>query len=201
MTKTIELLHAETAFDGFFRLERVKLRHSLYAGGMSQPIIRERLISADVAAVLPYDPARDEVVLIEQFRIGALERGPAAWLLEIVAGRIERGERADAVAARECLEETGCTVERLLPIGRFFTSPHRSNETTHLYCGIVDASAARPIAGLPGEGEDIRVRRLAADQALGLLRDGQIDSAWPLVALQWLALNREVLRQQAAATG
>ena len=195
MIKAIELLHAETAFDGFFRLERVKLRHSLYAGGLSQPIIRERLISADVVAVLPYDPALDEVVLIEQFRIGALERGPAAWLLEIVAGRIEQGEEARAVAGRECLEETGCTVECLLPIGRFFTSPHRSNETTHLYCGVVDATGARKHAGLASEGEDIRVQRLAADQALALLRGGRIDSAWPLIALQWLALNRDALRE------
>jgi ADP-ribose pyrophosphatase len=195
MNKTVELLHTETAFDGFFRLERIKLRHSLYAGGLSQPLIRERLISADVAALLPYDPRLDEVVLIEQFRIGALERGPAAWLLEIVAGRIERGEKADDVAARECCEETGCTVERLLAIGRFFTSPHRSNEVTHLYCGIVDATAAQAHAGLLCEGEDIRVRRFAAEDALALLRDGSIDSAWPLIAVQWLALNRDALRR------
>ena len=197
MNRTIELLHAETAFDGFFRLERIKLRHGLVAGGLSQPLIRERLISADVAALLPYDPGRDEVVLIEQFRIGALERGPAAWLLEIVAGRIERGESAAEVAARECREETGCTVERLLPIARFFTSPHRSNEVTHLYCGLVDAASALGHAGLPSEGEDIRVRRFAAEEALALLRDGVVDSTWPLIALQWLAMNRAALRASA----
>ena len=194
MTNAIELLHAETAFDGFFRLERIKLRHALFAGGMSEPLIRERLVSADVACVLPYDPVRDEVVMIEQFRIGALERGPSAWLTEIVAGRIERGEQPEDVGARECLEETGCTVLRLLPIGRFYTSPHRSNETTHLWCGIVDAASARRHAGLSCEGEDIRVQRLTADDALALVRDGRIDSAWPLVALQWLALNRVQLR-------
>lgn len=196
MTRTIELLHTETAFDGFFRLERIKLRHSLHAGGLSEPIIRERLRSADVAAVLPYDPVRDEVVMIEQFRIGALERGPAAWLLEIVAGRIEGGAAAEEVAARECVEETGCTVSRLVPIGRFFTSPHRSNETTFLYCGVVDAATAQAHAGLSSEGEDIRVLRLPAARALALLHAGRIDSAWPLVALQWLALNRDRLRQE-----
>jgi ADP-ribose pyrophosphatase len=195
MNKTIELLHAETAFDGFFRMERIKLRHGLYAGGMSEPLIRERLIGAHVAAVLPYDPRLDEVVLIEQFRIGALERGPDAWLLEVVAGRIERGETPEGVAARECQEETGCTVQQLLPIGQFFTSPHRSNEVTHLYCGMVDATTARTHAGLPAEGEDIRVRRLGADEALALLHEGDIDSAWPLVALQWLALHRDGLRR------
>jgi ADP-ribose pyrophosphatase len=196
MTKAVELLHAETAFDGFFRLERVKLRHTLHAGGLSQPIIRERLISADVAAVLPYDPSLDEVVLIEQFRIGALERGPAAWLTEIVAGRIERGEKAEDVARRECLEETGCTIGHMLPIGHFFTSPHRSNETTHLFCGVVDATTTKPLAGLSCEGEDIRVQRLPADRALALMHDGSIDSAWPLIALQWLALNRDLLRRR-----
>ena len=195
MTRKIELLHSETAFDGFFRLERIKLRHSLFAGGLSAPLIRERLVSADVAAVLPYDPVRDEVVLIEQFRIGALERGPGAWLLEIVAGRIERGDAAADVARRECVEETGCAVERLVPIGSFFTSPHRSNEVTHLFCGIVDAAAARAHAGLAAEGEDIRVRRLHADGALALLREGAIDSAWPLIGLQWLEVNRESLRR------
>ncbi len=194
MSRSIEVLRRELAFDGFFRLERVELRHSLHAGGTSAPLTRERLLTCDVAAVLPYDPGRDEVVLIEQFRIGALERGEEAWLLEIVAGRIDPGEDPDDVARRETFEETGCLAERLVPIACFFTSPHRANETTHLYCAVVDAAAARETTGLAHEGEDIRVLRMTVADALERLRGGRIDSTWPLVALQWLALNHQSLR-------
>lgn len=197
MTRKIEVLRRDVAFDGFFRLERVELRHSLHAGGMSSPLTRERITTADVAAVLPYDPRLDELVLIEQFRVGAMERGEGAWLLEIVAGRIEPGEDPAGVARRETCEETGCTVARLVPIASFYTSPHRANETTHLYCGIVDATTARESAGLPHEGEDIRVLRMPVADALDRLRRRQVDSTWPLVALQWLALNRESLRAAA----
>jgi ADP-ribose pyrophosphatase len=194
MTRKIEVLRRDVGFDGFFRLERIALRHSLQAGGMSPPLTRERLITADVAAVLPFDPRRDELVLIEQFRVGALERGEGAWLLEIVAGRIEAGEDPESVARRETVEETGCAVERLLPMASFYTSPHRATETTHLYCGIVDATTAHEAAGLAHEGEDIRVLRVAVAEALSRLRNGQVDSAWLLIALQWLALNRDGVR-------
>ncbi|GAB4176257.1 MAG: ADP-ribose diphosphatase [Rhodocyclaceae bacterium] len=191
-----EILSREICYEGFFRLERLRLRHSLHAGGMGPVLVRERVERGDVAAVLPYDPVRDEVVLIEQFRVGALDDPGGAWMTEVVAGLIEPGETPEEVARREAVEEAGCILGELVPIARFYASPAKSSERSHLFCGRADASDAGGIHGLAHEGEDIRVLPMAFDEAWSLLRSGGIDSAWPIIALQWLAANREALRRR-----
>lgn len=191
----VELVSREIAWQGFSRLERIRLRHSLHAGGMSGEIERELVERGDVSAVLLYDPAADKVVLIEQFRVGALADPQGPWLLEVVAGLIEPGESPEDVAQREALEEAGCTVANLIPITTFYASPSKTSERSYLFCGRVDASKAGGIHGLPHEGEDIRVVPLATDEALALLAQGRINSAWPMIALYWLAQNRESLRR------
>lgn len=195
-TKDLEILEQETCYQGFYRLQRVRLRHRLFAGGMSPPIVREVIEKGDVAAVLLYDPQRDEVVMIEQFRIGARNDPRGPWLLEVVAGLIESGETPPAVARREAREEAGCEVTDLLPISEFYTSPAKTSQRTHLYLGRVDSSAAGGIHGLAAEGEDIRTVCLAAEQAISLAEQGRIDSAWPLIALLWFARHREPVRRR-----
>jgi ADP-ribose pyrophosphatase len=149
-----------------------------------------------VAAVLPLDPQRARVVLIEQFRAGAYARGWHPWLLECVAGIIEQGESAEDVARRETQEEAGCRITELIPItAPFLSSPGACTETVSLFCGRVDAAAVGGIHGLVEEGEDIRVGSWTIDEALELLACGRIVNAKTIIALQWLALNRErVLR-------
>ncbi|HMW56952.1 MAG: NUDIX domain-containing protein [Candidatus Accumulibacter phosphatis] len=192
----VEIIGQEICYQGFFRLERLRLRHRLFAGGMSPAIVRETIEKGDVAAVLLYDPQRDEVVMIEQFRIGARADPRGPWLLEIVAGLIEDGETPAAVACREAMEEAGCTVTDLLPISSFYTSPAKTSQRTHLYLGRVDSRNAGGIHGLAHEGEDIRVVCLAAGQAVVLAEQGRIDSAWPLVALWWFARHHQEVRQR-----
>lgn len=189
-----QTLQRRTAYQGYFRLERFELRHTLFRGGWGTPIVRERIERGDVVAVLPYDPLRDEVVLIEQFRVGALEDPDGAWLVEIVAGVAEEGESLDEVAAREVMEETGCRVGALLPVCRYYSSPGTTSERVHLYCARVDATGAEGVHGLAEEGEDIRVFRVPAAVALEDLERGGVTSAIPLVALQWFAAHRERLR-------
>ena len=195
-TEDLEILEEETCYQGFYRLQRVRLRHRLFAGGMSPAIVREVIERGDVAAVLLYDPQRDEVVMIEQFRIGARNDARGPWLLEVVAGLIEPGETPPAVARREAWEEAGCAITDLLPISEFYSSPAKTSQRTHLYLGRVDASAAGGIHGLAAEGEDIRVVRLAAEQAITLAEQGRTDSAWPLIALLWFARHREAVRRR-----
>jgi ADP-ribose pyrophosphatase len=161
---------------------------------MSPPITRELIEKGDVSAVLLYDPALDRVVLIEQFRVGALRDPDGPWMLEVVAGLIEAGESAEDVARREAMEEAGCAVLELVPIATFYPSPSKTTERSFLFCGRVDASGAGGVHGLAHEGEDIRVVPLDASEALRLLDSGRLNSALPLIALQWLALNRERLR-------
>jgi len=173
----------------------MRLRHSLHRGGMSPVLIREIVEKGDVVAMLPYDPVTDTVVMIEQFRVGAIGERRGAWLLEIVAGLMEPGELPEEVARREAKEEAGLGVRRIESIARFFATPAKSSELTHLFCGEVDASGAGGVHGLAHEGEDIRVIPMPAEQAFALLEIGRIDSAWPMIALMWLQTHRERLRR------
>ena len=194
--KKFEILKEATPFQGFFSVKQFDLRHTLYKGGWSQTITREVFHRGNCVAVLLYDPDRDEVVMIEQFRMGALQL-PAeqAWLLEIVAGAIEEGETAENVAHRESLEEANCEIETLIKISEFFTSPGGTSELLTLFCGKVDTRDVGGLHGLASEGEDISVTAMTFDAAYQLLLDGKILSAIPIIALQWLYINRSQLRQ------
>ena len=193
--RKVDIIARELCYQGFFRLERVHLRHSLYSGGISPVLVREVIEKGNVVAVVPYDPVSDTVVMIEQFRVGAIGNPRSGWLLEIVAGLMDPGELPEEVARRETTEETGLAVRRIEPITRFFATPAKSSELTHLFCGEVDASKAGGVHGLAHEGEDIRVIPMPAEQAFALLEIGRIDSAWPIIALMWLRSHRERLRR------
>jgi len=190
----VEILDRTVVFDGYFRMVRYRLRHWQFAGGFGPELVREVFVRGHAAAVLPYDPVRDEVVLIEQFRAGALETPCDPWLLETVAGIIEDGERAEEVARREALEEAGLEVLDLAEVCSCFMSPGGSSEIVHVFVGRVDAAGAGGIFGLKGEGEDIKVHVLPFAQALALLDDGSLRVAHTLLAMQWLARHHEALR-------
>jgi len=198
MTKKFELLNEETAYNGFFSLKKFTVKHTLYKGGWSNTITRELFHRGNCVAVLLYDPDRDEVVIIEQFRIGALQmpKPEQAWLLEIVAGAIEPGETAEDVAYRESVEEAGCEIQQLIKINDFFTSPGGTSELLSLYCGKVDTTHVGGLHGLEHEDEDISVQTMKFDDVYQLLLDGKIISAIPIIAIQWLKINRQDLREQ-----
>lgn len=196
MKYEIDVIDTQTGYDGFFQLNRYRLRHSLFAGGWSKIIERERIERLRATGVLLYDPDRDQVVLVEQFRIGALEAGGEdAWLLEIAAGLMHEGELAEEVARKEVMEETGIECLDLYPICNLYVSPGTASERLQLYCGRVDASNAGGIYGLADEGEDIRVRVMMTDEALAELEQGRANSTAIVISLQWLALNRERIRE------
>lgn len=195
--RTAEFIGKTVLSNGFFPLILCKIRHTLFAGGMSRPFDREVLQRRPVAAVLPYDPAQDAVVLIEQFRAGKLLAGAAdPWMVEIVAGIIEDGETPEEMARREAMEEAGCTIIEMESIPGFYPSAGGSSEYIHLFCGRVDSRGIGGIHGLDHENEDIRVMVEPAERALQRLFQGDIDSGNAVVALQWLALNRDRLRAQ-----
>ena len=190
----VEIVKREECFKGFYQLDRVHLRHELFAGGMSREISREVFIRHDAVCVLPYDPQRDEVVLIEQFRVGAMGKTDNPWLIELVAGLIDRDEEPEAVGHREGQAEAGWTFSSLWPITRYFPSPGGSTEFVHVYLGRCDSSNAGGLHGLDEEAEDIRVTVWSYEDALQAVRDGRISNAASIIALQWLALNRAVVR-------
>ncbi|MGK9233558.1 NUDIX domain-containing protein [Inquilinus limosus] len=195
----VELIERRTEHAGFFRLDRLQLRHRRFDGGWTEPLSRELVLRRPAVGLLPYDPVADRVVLVEQFRLGAWIADRPAWMLEIPAGLIDAGESQEHSAARETREETGLEVAELLPVGEFATSPGGFNEWVSLFCGRVQAPAERSLHGLATEQEDIRILPMPAEDALALLAEGRIQNAITLIALQWFALNRDSLRRRWAS--
>lgn len=193
-----EILDKAVCYQGFFRMERYQLRHQKFSGEWSRPVTRELLERGHAAAVLPYDPKTDCVVLIEQFRIGALTAHEGAWLMEIVAGIIDANETPQQVVVREAIEEAGCTLTKLIPLYDYLVSPGGTSEQIALFCGKTDTTKVSDgaIHGLMSEDEDIRVHVMTFSKALALLSVGKIKSASAIIALQWLALNREAIRDR-----
>ena len=188
-----DLVKKEQMYSGFFTVDKCQLKHDLYRGGETE-ITRELLHRGDAVAVLLYDPAHDKVVVIEQFRVGAVgdEQGP--WLLEIVAGVVEEDESVKDVARRECMEEAGVEVHAFDVIHSFYSSPGGCSEKIYLMCGLVDSTGVGGVHGLDEEGEDIKVSVYGYEEIVSLLATDRISSAIPIIALQWLQINRERLR-------
>jgi ADP-ribose pyrophosphatase len=185
-----------TAFKGYFEIGEYRFRHTLFAGGVSPEIRREVFERGHAATVLPYDPARDAVVLIRQFRPGAHVAGRHAWIWEIVAGIIDAGETTEDVARREAREEADLDILELMPMQTYLSSPGGTSETVTQFLGRVDASKAGGIHGLPDEGEDILVGVFGLDEARAMLERGEIASASGLASMLWLLLNREKVRER-----
>jgi ADP-ribose diphosphatase len=186
----------DTVYQGFMQLQQVQVKHRLFEGGWSETFQRELLVRHQAVMVLLYDPGRDAVVLIEQFRIGALEDEHGPWLLEMVAGIVEPGESLEEVASRESLEEAGCEVLALERVTKVWTSPGGSSEQITLFCGKVDSSGVGGVHGLVEEHENICVRVVSYEVALQALAAGIIRDATSTIAMQWLQLNRDELRKR-----
>tara|TARA_B100001063_G_scaffold244766_1_gene278503 strand:+ start:555 stop:1175 length:621 start_codon:yes stop_codon:yes gene_type:complete len=185
-----ELIARETCFKGFFKVDRFSLRHKLFGGGWSPEIQREIFIRADATCVLPYDPVEGTVVLVEQFRAPVIGQEQSPWLIELVAGMNEEGEKPEDVATREAKEEADLSLDELEPIMEYLVSPGGSSEKVYLYCAKVNSKGVGGFHGLADEHEDIKVHVVSLESALAMLKSGLINNAAAIIALQWLALNK-----------
>ncbi|MEC5319932.1 ADP-ribose diphosphatase [Brenneria populi subsp. brevivirga] len=190
----VEIIAREELYKGFFSLVRYRFRHRLFNGEMSDEVSREIFERGHAVVLLPYDPVRDEVVLVEQIRIAAYDSSISPWLMELVAGMIEPGESLEDVARREAQEEAGLTVGRCRPIVNYLASPGGTSERLAVMVGEVDTRTAKGIHGLAEENEDIRVHVVSREQSYQWVEEGIIDNAASVIALQWLALHHEKLR-------
>ncbi len=193
MNYTWKLNKQSTLFHKYFQLDEYQLSHELYRGGYSDVITREMFERGSVVALLPYDLTQRKVVLIEQFRTGAINDEDSPWLIECVAGVVESGEDVDEVAIRESREEAGCEIKQLHLVHRYYVSPGGTTEQCTLYCGIVDSTGIGGFHGLADENEDIRVEVIDAETAFAWLAEGRIKSSATIIALQWLQLNEDRL--------
>ncbi len=190
------ILARDRVHDGFYRFDVLTLAHERFLGGWTGNLRRELLVQRPAVAVLPYDPARDLVVLVEQFRTGRVDLAGEPWLTEVVAGLIEEGEPADAVAAREVREETGLAIGRTEHVCRYHASPGGTSEEVDVFVAEVDAGAGGGVFGVAHEDEDIRTAVLPATEAFAMVADGRIIAANSIIPLLWLQLHRDRLRAE-----
>lgn len=204
----VEVIDRTSPFAGYFRIDRYRLRHRLFEGGWSGEMTREIFERGHAVTVLLYDPDRERMVFIEQFRPGALaamsspwyDADFSPWLVETVAGIIGDGETPEQVARREAIEEAGCRILELVPVCHYLVSPGGTSESIFVFCGRVDSSTSGGIHGLPEEHENTRVHVMAVDQALEWLEAGKFNNAMTLVAMQWFKINHRAVRERWSGT-
>ena len=192
--RDVRLEQDEPLYNGFFRLHRLTLSHPRFEGGRVR-IQREILDRGNAVCVLLYDPKADAVILVEQFRAGALGKTESPWLLELVAGIVEPGESVEDVARRESVEEAGVELGPVFPITGYLPSPGGCDEWIDLVCALVDSRGVGGVHGLETEGEDIRVHVIGVQDAFALVRENRLRNAAAIIALQWLELNHGRLQQ------
>ncbi len=200
----VKIIEKTTPFQGYFRVDRYKLTHALFEGGWSGEMTREVFERGHAVTVVLYDAHQDKLVLIEQFRPGAFaalsspwfDGNTSPWLIETIAGIIDDGETPEQVARREAMEEAGCEIGDLIPVGRYLSSPGGSSESMFVYLGQVDASNTGGIHGLTEEHEDISVLVEPVETVFQWLDDGRIVNAMTIIALQWFRSRHTDLRER-----
>jgi len=193
----VEILGAETGFARHLKVDVVRFRHRRFEGDWSEERVFDVVRRGAAAGILLYDPERDSVVLIEQFRVPALYAGRSPWQIEAVAGLIDEGETPEEVARREAVEEANLApVGPLVPIQTFLPASGSLDEAVFLFCGRVDSRDASGIHGLAEEHEDIRVVVKTIAEVEAMLDNGGIESAHTLISLYWLLRHRDRLRRE-----
>ena len=185
-----------TPYAKFFSVEDWRLGWRQFDGRMGAPADRAVFVMADAVTVLPYDPIRDRVLLIEQFRAGPLARGDAAaWQLEAVAGRIDPGETPEQAARREALEEAGLTLDALIPVADYYPSPGAITEYLYSFVALTDLpDGVAGVFGVEEEAEDIRGHLIPFAHMMDLVATGEIANAPLILTALWLQRERPRLR-------
>lgn len=190
----VRILGRDEIHDGFNRLTRLRFQVRIPGGGWAAETEREVLERQNAACLLPYDPIRDQVVLVRQFRAGAYLGAQDPYQPEPPAGLYLPGEDPEHVARREAWEEAGLEVTACEPMMTFVVTPGVSTEVAHVWCGRVSAPADGGVFGEQHEGEVTQVMVLDTDDALDRLARGELTFSLTVISLQWLALNRDRLR-------
>ena len=194
--KDIQLINVEKAYQGFFSLDKLQLKFRLYDGNWSEVVFREIFKKGQAVGILLYDIKKQEVILTEQLRLGALEDKTSPWLLEIVAGIIEKGDSVIHTVHKEVYEESGLDILALEKICEYWVSPGGNDEYFYLYCACIDSTNMQMYGGLQQEAEDIKLHSLSIDKAQRLLKANRLNNASTIIALQWLQMNLDKLNDK-----
>jgi ADP-ribose pyrophosphatase len=192
----VRVVAEQQVFSGYFSVRKATVQHRLFAGGWSDSLSREVFDRGDAVGVLPWDPVTDELIMLEQFRIGAMRGTDSPWMLELVAGIVEPGETDEQVARREAVEEAALVIHDLEPVATLYPSAGACSEQVRLFIGKASRPDELGVYGNANEGEDIQVHVLPRRQVLDWLTAGHINNGHTLIALQWLALHGDKLRER-----
>ena len=185
----------ERPYTRYFAIEEHFVRHRRFDGTMSPVIQRTAVTSGDAVTIVPYDPVRDTVLLIEQFRTPMHARGDACpWGIEAIAGRIDQENDAEICARREAQEEGGITLGQVEIIARYYSTPGFTAEHITSFAGHADLSSQGGVFGLEHEDEDIRAFAVSLDDAIQGVTSGEINNAPAILSLLWLVQHRARLQ-------
>ncbi len=196
--KNIEIKSAKSVYEGHYKVVKLRMRHKCFDGGWSEWLDREQLLRQDAACAILWDPKQDKIVLVEQIRVGLINRRhqDSPWMIEIVAGLIDKGEKPEEAIMRETKEEAGYEIQTLLPIGVFFNTPGGFNEKSFVYCGIISLESSS-LECAPDEDEDIKVHIFDWSD-FQRFQSTVVTSASTLIATQWLAQHHDMLLEKYA---
>lgn len=198
MSRDVVIQTRQQPYLNFFTVEENDMQFRRYDGQLSGVVNRGAWHVGQVVAVLPYDPVRDCVLLIEQFRAAVYMSGNAApWVWQPIAGLIDPGDTPASAAHREAAEEAGLVLSRLEDAGQAYSSPGSSTEFVHMFVGIADLAETQEIGGLAEEDEDILSRVLSFDELMQAVDSNQFRDLPLLCLAQWLARHRDRLRLMA----
>ena len=189
MTLKYQIINKKDLYSGFFKLKKLEFIHQKHDGNWTSKVDREIFSGAHVSALLPFDPIKKEILLIQQFRAGVIARYDDDYLHEIVAGIIDENESPEETSIRECVEETGCKVNKITAINEYFPAPGSSESYYHLFLGEVDSFDGERIMGLESENENILVKSYKVEQVRNMLMQKEIKNGLTLIALQWFFLE------------
>ncbi|TLS68685.1 NUDIX domain-containing protein [Mariprofundus erugo] len=195
-----KIVSKKPVYQGFFSMDVCTVEHERFDGHM-QTIVRENMERGDAAAMLLFDPATDQVLLLEQFRIGPAMRDDNPWLIEIVAGIVDAGESIEQAIMREAHEESGFVPYQTTWLGRYYTTPGACSERIDLFLGLVDSTA--PVGdggGIADEHEDIRISWVSRTAAMQMLAEGRIASGAPMLAMLLAFGTPGIVNQQLLQT-
>ena len=194
-------------YQGFFQYQHLAYKHSLYlttnpkTDPQSSLLSREVMCRGDAVVVLLYNRERQNFLLVEQVRAGAVMSEhlqsqkssgdySASWLLEPVAGGIAQGEDPESAVHREAMEEAGVKISNLEFILRYYPSPAACDEQILVYAAEYEPNNSVVVAGLDSEDEDIRVVYLSFTEARKTLKKHQFNVSSTIISLQWFFLEK-----------
>ena len=185
----VKLISKETVWKRFVHLQTMVFDQRMPDGRVIR-IDREVHDHGSAAAILLFDPAKDAVVLVRQFRPAAFVNGDPSFMLEVPAGLID-DDQPDEAIRREAMEETGYAVKDVQYLFETYASPGTLTEKVGLFYARVNLDEkAGTGGGLDTEGEDIEVLSIPLDEAFGMITTGEITDAKTIILLQWAMLNR-----------